>query len=137
MTGNTDVIKMVLHELVAVETRVDLGFALEALDHGFEKKRHKAELDAVFGLETFLHIGAQFHHGGHVALVEGGEDGGVALGGDQLGGNLFAEGRELFAGDATFLGLEFNGRSGGRLRCRGGCRRGRDRLGSDRRRGPS
>jgi hypothetical protein len=54
----------------------------------------------------FLHVGPQFHHGRHVALVEGGENGGVALGGDELGGNLFAQRGKLFAGDAPFLRFE-------------------------------
>ena len=108
--GDTDVIKVVLHQFLAIEARVDLGLALEGVDHRFDEKRHEAELDAVFGGEGFLDVGAKLHDGRHVAFVECGEDGGVALGGNELGGNLFAQRGKLFPGDAAFLGFEFDGR---------------------------
>jgi hypothetical protein len=102
--GDADVVEMVLHDLIAIDADIDGRDRLEGLDDGFHEEGHEAELDAVLGDKAVLQLGAQGHDGAHVALVEGGEDGGGLLGADELVGDLAAQRRHLLARDAAFGG---------------------------------
>lgn len=102
--GYTDVIEMVLDDVIAVDLGVDFRCELEGLDGGFDEEGHEAEFDAVFFEEFFLVFFAGIHDGAHIDFVEGGEHGGFLFGGDEAFCDFFAQGGHFFAGGAGFWG---------------------------------
>src|SRR5262249_46614083 len=88
-------------DLLAVDARVDQGKGPQRLDRRLDEERHDAEADAVLLLERLLVLRPQRRHGGQVGLVEGGQDGGAVLGGDQAFGDALADRRHALAGFAA------------------------------------
>ena len=81
---------MVLDDVGAIDAAVDGGHVLECLGDSLHEKGHEAELHAVFFQEVLLHAFPQLHDGGHIDLVEGGEDCGGLLGVDEMRRDLTA-----------------------------------------------
>ena len=63
-----------MHDVAAVDTRVDDGKLLQGQHRRLDEKRHEAEFDAVFTLEISLVTRPQIHHRLHVYFVERGEN---------------------------------------------------------------
>ena len=84
-------------DVVAVNRGVHCRVFFQRGDGGFDEEGHEAEFGAVFGDEGVLVFFAQFHDGGHVHFVEGGEHGGVVLGVEQAFGDAFAQAGHRYA----------------------------------------
>ena len=100
--GDADVVEVVLDDIRAIDAAVDGWHVFERLGDGFDEKGHEAELHAVLFQEILLHAFPELHDGGHIDLVEGGEDGGGLLGIDEMGRDLAAQHRHLFPCGAAF-----------------------------------
>jgi hypothetical protein len=87
---------VLVDDFVTLDADIDGGHGFESFDDGFDEERHEAELDAVFGDEAVLQFLAQIHDGGHVALVEGGEEGSGLLSADELVSDLRRSGDIFF-----------------------------------------
>src|SRR5437870_9756083 len=80
-----------LHDVGAVDPRVEDGNLAERVDHRAREERHETEVDAMPGLETLAVPRAQRLQLAGVDLVERGEDGRGALRLDQARGDRAAE----------------------------------------------
>ena len=77
--GDTDVIEMFEHHLVALDLGVETREFAERDHDGFDEERRDAETDAVLLFERLLLPLAERHHGAHVRLVERRQHGGGVL----------------------------------------------------------
>src|SRR5690606_22246633 len=84
--------------------------------NGLGEEAHEAQANVVRLLERLLVFFAQLHDGGHVHLVEGGEDGRGLLGADQALGDALADLAHRHLANAG--GVEVDGHGLGR--CSGG-----------------
>ena len=78
--GDTDVEVAVVHDIGAIDRRVQHRELLQGVHCSLDKEAHEAQLAAVFLLETLLHALAHVHDRSHVDFVEGGQDGVGGLG---------------------------------------------------------
>src|SRR5579859_5573126 len=77
---NTDVVVVLVDQLVARDLGIDRRQFLQGGDAGLHEEGHEAELHAVLLLERVLVLLADRQDRGHVHLVEGGQHGGGVLG---------------------------------------------------------
>src|SRR5271165_3309895 len=89
------VIEVVLHQRVAIDLGVDRRHLLQGLDHRLHEERHETKLHPVPLDEVLLVPRAELHDGGHVDLVEGREQGGLVLRGDEALADALAQLGEL------------------------------------------
>lgn len=78
--GYGDVIVQVFHDVRTVYSGVDLGHFLQCFDYGLDKEAHETEFGSVPFPVRCIELFAELHHGGHVAFVEGSQDGRLVLG---------------------------------------------------------
>ena len=94
---------MILDNIVFFNAGVDRGHLFERLNHGFNEKRHKPKLHAMFCDEVLLDLFAKLHHGRHISLVKGGQNGRSLLGVDEVLGNFAPQRRHFSPSKAAFL----------------------------------
>ena len=121
--GDTDVVVVLVDDLLAFDLGIDRRQLLEPRDAGLHEEGHEAQPGAVLLLEIVLEPLAQPHHRGHVHLVEGGEHGGGVLRLLEAVGDGAAEPRHLHPLLAVGLLARASRRGGlGRGRRRGSAR---------------
>src|SRR5690606_14360798 len=89
--GDANVVVVLVDDVVALDLGVELWDQFQRVYDGLDEEGHEAEADAVALLERVPVLLAEVHHGGHVDLVEGREEGGRLLRLDQSGGDRAAE----------------------------------------------
>ena len=125
---DTDIVIVVVNDVISVNARVDFGKFPERFGTGFNKERHETQRDAMFFQETVFIGFAQGNDLAHIDLIEGGQHRRFMPRLHQMSGNLFANLGHRYPGDAFCCGHRFcfdasrlrsrrfcGGGSGGRL----------------------
>ena len=95
------------------------GTSLSAWVTALTKNDMKPSFTPCFFMNSSCTCLAEVHHGAHVHLVEGGENGGGLLGVDEVRGDLAAQHRHLAAGGAAVADFGWSdalGRGGGAVK---------------------